>query len=82
MFGLERFKVTQNTVSFFFFLETDNQASSWLLTHPSSLGKIGRWAVRISAFKFSVQRVRGTQNIVADSLSKMFGSQNMRDRLM
>jgi hypothetical protein len=79
-FGLERIKGMQNKVRFF--LETDNHAPSWLLAHPSSLGKMGRWVVRISAFKFRVQRVRGTQNIVADLLSKMFRSQNMRDRSM
>jgi len=57
-----------------FILETDNQALSWLLSHPRQLGKIGRWVVKISAIKFEVRRVRGTQNIVADTLSRMFDS--------
>jgi hypothetical protein len=55
-----------------FLLETDNQALSWLLSHPRQLGKIGRWVVKISSLKFQVQHVRGTQNVIADSLSRMF----------
>ena len=55
-----------------FLLETDNQALSWLLAHPWQLGKIGRWVVKISSFKFKVQHIRGTQNVVADALSRMF----------
>jgi transposase InsO family protein len=55
-----------------FLLETDNQALSWLLAHPRQLGKIGRWVVKLSALKFKVQHIRGTQNVVADALSRMF----------
>lgn len=57
-----------------FLLETDNQALSWLLAHPRQLGKIGRWVVQIAALKFTVQHVRGTQNIIADTLSRMYPS--------
>ena len=57
-----------------FILETDNQALSWLLSHPRHLGKIGRWVVKISALKFPACHIRGTQNIVADMLSRMFES--------
>jgi hypothetical protein len=55
-----------------FTLETDNQALSWLLSHPRQLGKIGRWVARISALKFEVKHIRGTLNVVADALSRMF----------
>jgi hypothetical protein len=55
-----------------FVQETDNQALSWLLSHPRQLGKIGRWVVKISALKFEVRHIRGTQNIVADALSQIF----------
>lgn len=72
LFGLEKFKVIQNSVVFFLILETDNQTPSWLLAQPTSPGKIGRWVVHIFAFKFRVQHVRNTQNIVADSLFRMF----------
>jgi hypothetical protein len=55
-----------------FILQTDNQALSWLLSHPRQLGKIGRWVAKISALKFQVRLIRGKQNIVADTLSRMF----------
>jgi transposase InsO family protein len=55
-----------------FILETDNQALSWLLSHPRQLGKIGRWVACISASKFEVRHIRGTQNVVADALSHLF----------
>ena len=48
-----------------FLLETNNQALSWLLAHPQQLGKIGRWVVKISSFKFKVQHIRGTQNVLS-----------------
>jgi hypothetical protein len=57
-----------------FVLETDNQALSWLLSHPRQLGKIGRWVAKISALKFQVKHIRGTQNVVADTLSRTLES--------
>ena len=70
LFGTEKFRKYIEHQDFV--LETDNQALSWLLAHPRQLGKIGRWVVKISALKFEVRHVRGTQNIVADTLSRMF----------
>ena len=72
LFGTEKFhKYIEHQD---FMLETDNQALSWLLSHPRQLGKIGRWVVKISALKFEVRHVRGTQNIVADTFFRMFES--------
>jgi hypothetical protein len=59
-----------------FILETDNQKLSWVLSHARQLGKIGRWVAKISALKFEVRHIRGTQNIVAYALSRMFDSQS------
>jgi len=50
----------------------DNQVLSWLLSYPRQLGKIGRWVVKLSALKFQVRHIRGTQNIVTDTLPRMF----------
>jgi hypothetical protein len=57
-----------------FVLETDIQALAWLLSHPRQLEKIGRWVAKISALKFVVKHITGTQNIVADVLSRMLES--------
>jgi hypothetical protein len=74
LFGTEKFwKYIQHQE---FFLETDNQALSWLLSHPRQLGKIGRWVVKISKLKFRVRHIRGTQNVVDDMLSRMFEAPN------
>jgi hypothetical protein len=70
LFGMEKFRKYIEHQEFI--LETDNQALSWLLSHLRQLGKIGRWVVKISALKFEVRHIRGTQNIVADTLSRMF----------
>jgi hypothetical protein len=77
LFGMEKFRQYLEHAEFL--LETDNQALSWLLSHPRQLGKTGRWAVRISSFKFKVQHIRGTQNIVADTLSRMFQGQILHE---
>ena len=57
-----------------FLLETDNQALSWLLNHPKQLERIGRWILKLNCYKFRVQHIKGTQNVVADTLSRMFQS--------
>ena len=70
LFGTEKFRKYIEHQEFI--LETDNQALSWLLSHPWKLGKIGHWVVQLSVLKFQVRHIRGTQNIVADTLSRMF----------
>jgi hypothetical protein len=55
-----------------FDLETDNQALSWCLAHPRQTGRIARCVVRLSAFKFVPHHIKGTFNVVADTLSRMF----------
>jgi hypothetical protein len=72
LFGTEKFRPYLEHSKFV--LKTDNQALSWLLSHPRQLGKIGRWVVKISSLKFEVQHIRGTQNVVANALSRMFES--------
>ena len=70
IFALEKFRPFLEYKEFL--LETDNQALSWLLNHPKQLGRIGRWVLKLGHFNFKVQHIRGTQNVVADTLSHMF----------
>jgi hypothetical protein len=72
LFGTEKFRKYIEHKEFI--LEMDNQPYSWLLSHPRQLGKTGRWVVKISALKFQVRHIRGTQNIVSDTLSRMYES--------
>lgn len=71
LYGLERFRFYLEHTEFL--LETDNQALSWVLARPRKSGRLVRWALRISAFKFKVQHIRGVVNCVADALSRMYG---------
>jgi hypothetical protein len=70
VFGLEKFRAYVEHVEFD--LETDNQALMWCLSHPRQLGRIARWIVRISSFKFVVHHIKGTQSVIADTLSRMY----------
>jgi len=57
LFGTEKFrKYTEHQE---FILENENQALSWLLSYTRRLGNIGRWVVKISAFRFHVRDIRG-----------------------
>lgn len=60
-------------------LETDNQALSWVLGRPWQTGRIARWAVRISAFRFKVKRSRGSDNSVPNALSGMFQQEELSE---
>ncbi|PNF16566.1 hypothetical protein B7P43_G07188, partial [Cryptotermes secundus] len=69
-FGLEKFRPYLEHLEFD--LQTDSQALTSCLSHPRQLGRIGRWVVRLSSFKFNVQHIRGTQNVITDALSRMY----------
>lgn len=77
LFALEKFRYYVEHVQFR--LETDNQALSWVLARPRRSGRLARWATRISAFKFEVHHIRSSQNIIADSLSRMFSTDLPQD---
>ena len=53
----------------------DNLALCWLLRKVKDVGRLGRWVLRLCPFKFKVQHTRGVDNVVADSLSRMFERQ-------
>lgn len=74
LFGVEKFRVYLEHNKEFL-LECDNQALSWLLGHPKQLGRIARWVLRISSFKFRVNHIKGSENVLADALSRMFNTE-------
>lgn len=57
-----------------FDLHTDCSALAWLLNHPRQAGRIARWISFINNFKFTIQHVKGKENVVADCLSRLFES--------
>jgi hypothetical protein len=69
LFGVEKFRMYLEHDEFD--LETDNQAFSWCLAHHCQTGRITRWIVRLSAFKFVPHHIKWTLNVVAHTLSRM-----------
>ena len=59
-----------------FQLQCDNLALCWLLKRVKEVGRLGRWILRLSHFKFKVRHTRGTENVVADALSRMFDGES------
>lgn len=70
LFGIEKFRYFLEHTKFT--LHTDNSALQWVLKNPKPLGRIGRWILRISSFQFDVKHIKGTDNVIADYLSRMF----------
>uniref|UniRef100_A0A1Y1LMU5 RNA-directed DNA polymerase n=1 Tax=Photinus pyralis TaxID=7054 RepID=A0A1Y1LMU5_PHOPY len=70
MFALDKFKdyVTDSL----FTLQVDCDAIRWLVNHPSQLSKFGRWILKLSKFNFTIEHIPGSQNNVADGLSRLF----------
>ena len=54
-----------------FELQCDNLALCWLLKRVKDIGRLGRWILRLSPFKFKVKHTRGVDNVIADALSRM-----------
>jgi hypothetical protein len=70
VFGCEKFRTFVEHKPFI--IHTDNQAVSWPRKHGNQLGRVGRWVMRLEPFKFDIVHARGSDNVVADSLSRMF----------
>jgi hypothetical protein len=47
-------------------------ALCWLLWKVKDMGRLGRWILRLAPHKFRVKHTRGSENVVADALSRMF----------
>ena len=51
-----------------------NALLCWLIKRAKDVGRLGRWVLRLSPFKFKVTHTRGVEN-VADALSRVFEGQ-------
>jgi hypothetical protein len=70
VYGCERYRAYLEHKEFT--LHTDNQALSWVLRHVKELGRICRWVLRLTAFKFKVYHIPGKANVVADCLTRQY----------
>ena len=55
-----------------FELHCDNLALCWLLKRVKEIGRLGRWVLRLTLFKFRVKHSRGVDKVVANALSRIF----------
>ena len=55
-----------------FELQCENLELCWLLKRVKDVGRLGRWIVSLSPFKFKIKHTRGVDNVVAYVLSRMF----------
>lgn len=76
--AFDKFHVYLDSKSFD--LYTDNSALSYCLSGSKHVGRLARWALKLSAYKYTVRPIRGSENVVADALSRMYheidGDQN------
>lgn len=54
-----------------FVVYTDHSALKWFLNLNNPTGRLARWGVRLSAFNFEIQHRRGSENHIADALSRI-----------
>src|SRR5207253_10181710 len=59
-----------------FLLETDHKALTWIFGSRKGIpinaaARIQRWALFLSGYRFSISHIKGSTNVVADSLSRL-----------
>lgn len=48
----------------------DHQSLKWLRQFESSIGRLGRWILKLQQYDFNIQYRKGILNKVADALSR------------
>jgi len=57
-----------------FTVVTDHASLRWLMTQQDLQGRLARWALKLQGFNFSIEHRRGSENVVADAISRSFES--------
>ena len=55
-----------------FFIQTDHAPLSFLKQKKTKNSRLMRWSLSIQQYSFTVQHIRGFQNVVSDALSRAF----------
>ena len=53
-----------------FTVKTDHLNLLWLYENDVQ-GRVARWAAKLSAYEFTIEHIRGKDNIVADGISRI-----------
>ena len=57
-----------------FQIKTDHKSLEYLQTQPHLSGRLVRWSQYLQEYDFSLQHIRGVDNIVADALSQQYNN--------
>lgn len=55
-----------------FTVYTDHAALKWFISLTNPTGRLARWGVRLSAFNFIIKHRRGKENVIPDTLSRIY----------
>lgn len=55
-----------------FTLITDHSSLKWLMSQSDLNGRLARWSFKLQAYDFDIQHQRGSQNVVPDTLSRIY----------
>lgn len=55
---------------------TDHASLKWLMGQTDLHGRLARWALKLQGFNFTIRHRKGSQNVVPDSLSRMYSENN------
>lgn len=69
VFAIEKFK--QYVEGLQFEIITDHSALIWLLKQNDLKGRLARWILKLQQYDFEIKHIKGSQNIVPDTLSRM-----------
>lgn len=50
---------------------TDHANLKWLMESKDLHGRLARWSLKLQGFNFSIQHIKGKDNVVADTLSRI-----------
>lgn len=64
-----------------FILRTDCQAVVHVLNSAKRTGQMARWKLRLSEFSYDLEHCRATQNILADTLSRLFDQKESENKI-
>lgn len=55
---------------------TDHASLKWLMNQTDLHGRLARWALKLQGFNFKTCHRKGIQNVVPDTLSRMYSEGN------
>lgn len=58
-----------------FTIITDHSSLKWLMSQRDLSGRLARWSLKLQAFDFNIEFRKGSENTLADALSRVFAEE-------